>query len=143
MFKFNVVQQGDGLELLRSLPPQCARIGHFDPQYRGSLDRLQYGNEGVSRQRERAALPQMSAEFIDECRREFVRVLTPSGYLFQWADDFHVLMDDHKRTAGLEPVARISWDNLRLGMGYRVRHRGDDLLIFQKSPLLAKATWRD
>src|SRR6516225_1397458 len=33
--------------------------------------------------------------------------------------------------------------SLRLGMGYRARNRGDYLLVLQKPPLRAKATWRD
>jgi site-specific DNA-methyltransferase (adenine-specific) len=30
-----------------------------------------------------------------------------------------------------------------MGMGYRARHRGDDLVVLQKPPLKAKVTWRD
>ena len=51
----NVAQQGDALELLRSLPDGCTPLVFFDPQYRGVLDKLAYGNEGA-RQRERAKL---------------------------------------------------------------------------------------
>jgi site-specific DNA-methyltransferase (adenine-specific) len=43
----------------------------------------------------------------------------------------------------LEPVDLIAWDSLRLGNGYRTRRRGDYLLVQQKPPLRAKATWRD
>ena len=48
----NVVQRGDALALLRSLPDGCTSLVFFDPQYRGVLGHLQYGNEG-SRQRGR------------------------------------------------------------------------------------------
>ena len=34
----NVVQRGDALTLLRSLPDGCTPLVFFDPQYRGVLD---------------------------------------------------------------------------------------------------------
>ena len=40
-------------------------------------------------------------------------------------------------------VDLIAWDNLRPGNGYRSRRRGGYLLVLQKPPLRAKATWRD
>ena len=39
----------------RSVP-----VAFLDPQYRGVLDHLAYGNEGVRRGAARAALPQMT-----------------------------------------------------------------------------------
>ena len=76
----NVVQRGDALTLLRSLRDSCSPLVFFDPQYRGVLDHLQYGNEG-SRQRGRAELLAMTSNYIDACCRETARVLKPSGYL--------------------------------------------------------------
>ena len=35
-----------GLELMRSLESQSIHLAFFDPQYRGVLDKMQYGNEG-------------------------------------------------------------------------------------------------
>ena len=32
-FKPNAINLGDGLELLRSLPANCAKLVFFDPQY--------------------------------------------------------------------------------------------------------------
>jgi site-specific DNA-methyltransferase (adenine-specific) len=52
--KRNVAQSGDALDLLRSLPDACAALAFFDPQHRGVLDKLAFGNEGA-RQRERCA----------------------------------------------------------------------------------------
>ena len=71
----------DALTLLRSLPDGCAVAAFFDPQHRGVLDRLQYGNEGA-RQKHRCALPAMDDGYIDQCCREIARVLRPSGYSF-------------------------------------------------------------
>ena len=38
----NVVQCGDALTLLRSLPDSCTPLVFFYPEYRGVLDRLQH-----------------------------------------------------------------------------------------------------
>src|SRR5258708_36906003 len=46
-FARNVAQRGDALELLRSLPDACAALAFFDPQHRGVLDKLAFGNEGA------------------------------------------------------------------------------------------------
>jgi site-specific DNA-methyltransferase (adenine-specific) len=139
----DVALRGDALVLLRSLPDGCTPLVFFDPQYRGVLDKLQYGNEGA-RQRGRFALPAMSDDYIDQCCREAARALAPSGYLLRWADTFHLCEGDHRRLADVLPcVDLVAWDCLRMGMGYRTRRRGDYLLILQKPPLRAKGTWRD
>jgi site-specific DNA-methyltransferase (adenine-specific) len=139
----NVALRGDALTLLRSLPDGCTPLVFFDPQYRGVLDRQQYGNEGA-RQKGRVALPSMTGENIDLCCREAARVLAPGGYLLRWVDTFHLCEGDHRRIADvLTCVGLIAWDCLRMGMGYRARYRGDYLLVLQKPPLRAKSTWRD
>jgi len=133
----------DALELLRSLSDGCAAAAFFDPQHRGVLDRLRFGNEGA-RQKNRCALPAMTDDYIDRCSRDIARVLRPSGYLFAWADTFRLCRADHLRVADvLTCVDLISWNSGRLGMGYRSRRCGDYLLVLQKPPLRAKATWRD
>jgi site-specific DNA-methyltransferase (adenine-specific) len=85
----------------------------------------------------------MTDDFIDTCCREAARVLTPSGYLLRWTDTFHLCVADHLRIAELQCVDLIAWDSLRMGMGYRTRRRGDYLLVLQKPPIKARATWRD
>jgi site-specific DNA-methyltransferase (adenine-specific) len=142
MYQRNVAQHGDALKLLRSLPDHCTPLVFFDPQYRGVIDKLKYGNEGA-RQSGRFKLPQMTADYIDACCREAARVLKPSGYLLRWTDTFHLCEADHQRVTELQCVDLIAWDNLRLGNGYRSRRRGDYLLVLQKPPKRAKATWRD
>jgi site-specific DNA-methyltransferase (adenine-specific) len=145
IFERNVAQRGDALELLRSLPDGCARLGFFDPQFRELLERQKYGNEGEQRQSVRAALPAMSANYIDAVVREFARVLAPSGYLMRWCDKFVLCEALHLRIPAdlFKVVDLIVTDSLRLGMGYRARCRGDFLLVTQRPPILAKATWRD
>jgi site-specific DNA-methyltransferase (adenine-specific) len=140
----NVAQRGDALALLRSQPDACAALAFFDPQFREVLDKLAYGNEGA-RQSERCNLPQMSAAYIDDCLREIARVLRPSGYCFRWIDDFGLCEGHHSRIGSdcLGRVGLLAWDNERMGMGYRLRQRGDHLLVLQKPPLKAKTTWSD
>jgi site-specific DNA-methyltransferase (adenine-specific) len=142
MYHRNVAQHGDALSLLRSLPDRCTPLVFFDPQYRGVLDKLKYGNEGA-RQKGRFNLPAMSSDYIDQCCREVARVLAPSGYLLRWTDTFHLCEADHLRITEVRCVDLIAWDSLRLGNGYRSRRRGDYLLVLQKPPLAAKKTWRD
>jgi site-specific DNA-methyltransferase (adenine-specific) len=143
-FARNVAQTGDTLELLRSLPDGCTPLVFFDPQHRSTLDRLKFGNEG-QRQRRRAQLPAMSEEYIDSSCIEIARVLRPSGYLMLWSDTYRLVEASHLRIprALLEPVDLIAWDNLRQSMGKRSRRRGDYLIVLQKPPLRAYATWRD
>ena len=86
----------------------------------------------------------MTDDYIDQCSREIARALTPSGYLMLWADTFNVCRAHHLRIADVLPcVDLIAWDHGRIGNGYRSRRRGSYLLVLQKPPLLAKATWRD
>jgi site-specific DNA-methyltransferase (adenine-specific) len=138
----DVALREDAFTLLCSLPDGCTPLVFFDPQYREVLDRLAYGNEGA-RQRERCALPAMTSGYIDACCREIARVLTASGYLMLWADTFRLCTGAHLRIDILPPVDLIVWDNLRPGNGYRSRRRGGYLLVLQKPPPRAKATWRD
>jgi site-specific DNA-methyltransferase (adenine-specific) len=135
---------GDARTLLGSLPDGISAAAFFDPQHRSTtLDRLRYGNEGA-RQKQRCALPAMSDCYIEACCRDIARVLRPSGYLFLWVDTFRLCRGDHLHVADVLPcVDLIAWDNERFGMGYRSRRCGDYLLILQKPPIRAKATWHD
>ena len=140
-FQRNNPQHGDALELLQSLQ-ECTRLVFFDPQHRDNLNKLKYGNEGA-RQQERCLLPQMATDYIEKCCRESARVLMPSGYLMLWQNAFGVCEGWHQRLADvLKCVDLIAWDNQRLGMGYRARRRGDYVVVLQKPPLKARATWR-
>lgn len=56
----NQRNQCDGRDLLAALEPGSIPLCIFDPQYRGVLDKMPYGSEGVSRGRRRSELPQMS-----------------------------------------------------------------------------------
>jgi site-specific DNA-methyltransferase (adenine-specific) len=145
VYQHNVAQSGDALALLRSLRDSCAALVWFDPQYREVLEKLNYGNEGVGRQQARAALPAMTGDYIDSVCRECMRVLRPSGYLMRWVDVFGLCTGQQLRIVNetCACVDLIAWDNLRMGMGYRSRRRGDYLLVFQKPPIKAKSTWRD
>ena len=133
----------DGLTLMSKLPEDCISTAFFDPQYRGVLDKLSYGNEGVLRGKQRSALPQMSSETISEFVRAIHRVLGPSGHLILWIDKFHLCsgIDDWTRGTTLETVDLITWNKGRIGMGYRTRRAAEYLIILQKSPKRAKGIW--
>ena len=135
----------DGLELMRGLESSSITLCFFDPQYRGVLDKMKYGNEG-ERQKGRASLVQMSQEQICAFLGEIERLLKPSGYLMLWIDKFHLcegispwLEGAHLR---LKSVDLITWDKCKMGMGYRTRRQSEYLLALQKPPLRAKDTWR-
>ena len=80
-FPLNTKLKMDGLTLLKSLEDCSVSAVFFDPQYRGILDKMNYGNEG-ERQIERSKLAQMSERKIISFVREINRVLKPSSHLF-------------------------------------------------------------
>ena len=71
----------DGLDFLARLPNEAIPLAFLDPQYRGILDKLAYGNEGVNRGRARAALQQMDETTIVAFVQAIDRVLAASGHL--------------------------------------------------------------
>lgn len=88
--KLNARMKMDGRKLLAALPPKTIPVAFFDPQYRGVLDKMQYGNEGKKRGQRRCALEQMSEQVIADFIRAIDKVLIPSGHLFLWIDKFHL-----------------------------------------------------
>ena len=141
-YQVNSAQKGDALALLRSLPDDCTPLVFFDPQYRGVMDKLKFGNEGA-RQQGRFKLPPMVDGYIDTCCREVMRLLIPSGYSMMWTDTFNLCEAHHLRVADVcKVVDLLAWDNQRMGMGKRTRRQGDYLLIMQKPPI-TPSTWRD
>jgi site-specific DNA-methyltransferase (adenine-specific) len=131
-------QRGDALMLL---PSDAVPLVFFDPQHRAVLDHLKFGNEGA-RQRGRALFPAMSEDAIAAIENEIARILAPTGYLMRWADTFGLCEAHHLRIP-LKTVDLIAWNSLRIGMGKRSRRRGDYLLVLQKPPIRAGATWKD
>lgn len=132
----------DGRVLLRKLPDGSVRLVFFDPQYRGVMEHLQYGNEGA-RQKGRASLVQMPEEVIAEFVQEIDRVLAPTGHLMLWVDKFHLVQGVHPwlNATALRVVDLVTWDKARIGMGYRTRRRSEYLVVLQKEPTKAKGFW--
>ena len=132
----------EGLHLLSTLPDGGVPVVFFDPQYRGVLEHLSYGNEGETRGSPRRALRQMTGE-IPEFVREIGRVLMPSGHLFLWMDKFHLCSGFADWITGtrLEVVDMITWSKRKLGMGYRSRRVGEHLVVLQQPPRRAKGVW--
>lgn len=141
----NMRNQGDGMDLLRSISSKEAAIVIFDPQYRGVLDKLAYGNEGAARGAARVALAQMTEDVIRLFIQEIARVLRPSGHLFLWVDKFHLCEGTSSWTRGteLECVDMITWDKGKFGNGYRTRRQAEYILVWQNPPKRAKGVWMD
>ena len=143
-FAINTKNKGDGLVLLSGIKSDSIACSFFDPQYRGVLDKLNYGNEGA-RQKGRHILPQMSEEVICQFIKEIDRVLAPSAHLFLWIDKFH-LMEGFKswlNGTNLSVVDCIVWNKMKIGMGYRTRRKSEYLVVIQKNPKRAKGVWND
>ena len=135
----------DGLILMSCIDDSCISAAFFDPQYRGILDKLKYGNEGKSRGKARSSLPQMDEATITSFIHEINRVLKESGHLFLWVDKFHLCQGvlDWFMDTELHLVDLIVWDKGKIGMGYRTRRKSEYLIVFQKAPVKAKSCWRD
>ena len=140
----NQPNQFDGLELLAQLEPASLPVCVLDPQYRGVLDKMRYGNEGVNRGRARSALPQMSEETISNFIARIASALIPSGHLFLWVDKYHLCtgIGPWVEREQLEVVDLITWNKGRIGMGYRTRRSAEYLLVAQKLPKRAKGVWQ-
>ncbi len=134
----------DGLEFLSAIPPESIPVAFLDPQYRGVLDKLAYGNEGISRGGKRAALAQMPEDVILDFVRGIDRVLIPSGHLFLWVDKFHLCQGVSGWLDGtqLEIVDLVTWDKGTFGMGYRTRRRAEYCIVLQRDPRRAKGVWK-
>lgn len=135
----------NGIDLLQKLPNEKIRTAFFDPQYRGILDKLSYGNEGVNRGKARSQLEQMSEATIMEFIFLIDKRLLPSGYLFLWVDKFHLVSGIQnwiKDTPSLQTVDMITWCKGKIGMGYRTRRTSEYLIVIQKKPQVAKSTWK-
>lgn len=140
----NQRNQMNGLYLLDLLDGSSVKVVFFDPQYRGILDKMSYGNEGKNRGKERSSLPQMSEETIKDFLAKIERILKSNGYLFLWIDKFHLMEGVKKwfeKFKTLEIVDMITWDKKKMGMGYRSRRRNEYCVVVQKEPRQAKSTW--
>ena len=134
----------DGLKFLALLPEASIPVAFFDPQYRGVLEKLAYGNEGVGRGKRGAALEQMQETEIAKFVSGIDRALIPTGHLFLWVDKFHLCQGVHAWMEGtsLSIVDMVTWDKGTFGLGYRTRRRGEYCVIMQKHPRRAKGVWQ-
>lgn len=143
----NARQKLDGYRMLRALEDECARLAVFDPQYRAVLDKLKFGNEGESRQKKRAELPQQTDQDIALFVEQIERVLKPSGYLALWVDKYLIGSGKHlgffRFCSWMSIVDLLCWDTQRFGMGRRLRSATQYLVIAQKHPGGAKETWHN
>lgn len=144
-YKLNKKQIADGIDLLSDINDGTITTAFFDPQYRGVLDKLQYGNEGKGRGKARSDLKQMDEDTIKQFIVQIDRVLKNSGHLFLWVDKYHLCngVQSWLENTDLNLVDMIVWDKDKIGMGYRSRHKSEYLIVIQKSPVRAKCCWDD
>ena len=142
--KPNTPLKMDGLEFLSKLPEESIPVAFFDPQFRGVYDKLQYGNEGVSRGRKRFSLEQMDDTTIVRFIEGIQRSLIPSGHLFLWVDKFHLVegVQPWIENTSIEIVDMITWSKKKMGMGYRSRQSAEYCIVLQKPPRRAKGVWK-
>ncbi|OHD53579.1 MAG: modification methylase [Spirochaetes bacterium GWF1_51_8] len=140
---YNKALKMEGLEFLSHISDNSIPVCFFDPQYRGIMDKMNYGNEGV-RQKLRAKLEQMSEEVISEFIKRIHQVMIPSGHLFLWIDKFHLCegFGDWLKNTSFRIVDLITWDKQKMGMGYRTRRQVEYLVVIQKEPQRAKGAWK-
>lgn len=144
-YKLNKKQIADGIDLLSDINDGTITTAFFDPQYRGVLDKLQYGNEGKGRGKARSDLQQMDEDTIKQFIVQIDRVLKNSGHLFLWVDKYHLCngVQSWLENTDLNLVDIIVWDKDKIGMGYRSRHKSEYLIVIQKSPVRAKGCWNN
>ena len=140
--RINSKNEMDGLSFLSNINDNVISACFFDPQYRGIMEKMNYGNEG-QRQKARAVLSQMDDKTIRSFILEINRVLQPSGHLFLWIDKFHLCEGTAHwfKDTLLSQVDLITWDKGKIGMGYRTRRKSEYLLVLQKKPSRAKGVW--
>lgn len=143
----NARQRMDGLDLLRSLADRSVACVIYDPEYRQGLDRLAFGNEGESRQSDRAALPQMDDAMIAAFFVEINRVLQSSGHIALFIDKYALVERSwEKWLPEISPLRTVDvqiWDKQRIGMGRRFRSRFEAMLVIQKGPTRAEGIWKN
>ncbi|MCY3660037.1 MAG: DNA methyltransferase [Caldilineaceae bacterium] len=134
----------DGLKLLAEIEPGSVPLCIFDPQYRGILDKMAYGNEGVARGRQRCQLPQMDDATITAFLQAITKSITHSGHIFLWTDKYHLCSGIQPWLDGLDVsvVDLVTWNKDRMGMGYRTRRYSEYLVILQRHPIRAKGVWQ-
>lgn len=142
--RLNFKMKMDGLKFLSRLPQESFPVAFLDPQYRGVLDKLGYGNEGKKRGQARHALQQMNEETICQFVQGISRALMPRGHLFLWMDKFHLCTGFSGWLSGtrLDVVDMMTWHKEKIGMGYRTRRASEHLIILQKEPRRAKGVWK-
>ena len=133
----------DGRVFLQKLPADTLPAVFFDPQYRGVLDKMNYGNEGKTRGVARSKLAQMDLKTIFQFIDIISDKLMPSGHLFLWVDKFHLFntIQDLVQTTMLKVVDMVVWDKGRMGMGYRTRRSSEYCIVMQKLPTRVKGVW--
>ncbi|RHZ36690.1 DNA-methyltransferase [endosymbiont GvMRE of Glomus versiforme] len=129
-FAHNSVNQGNGLELLRSLPTNSTKLVFFDPQY-------EIANK-VSRIKNWPLIYQTSQQ-INQFLKEIARVLKPSGFCLLWINKTLPITGQFltwlKHVSNLKMVDLLMWNKPHFGFGSYFRNQTEFALLLQKYPL--------
>ena len=145
MIESNATNKFDGLALLSKMPKESVSCVFFDPQYRGVLDAMKFGNEKTGRQKARANLTQMDESTIKKFIKNYDRILKASGYMFLWLDKYELCTGSFRnwlRGTSLCVVDLIVWNKMHKGLGRRSRHYCEFVVVIQKKPKTIK-NWTD
>lgn len=139
----NEPQVMNGLLLLNAIPDEVIPVVFFDPQYQGIMEKMSYGNAGVSRAKKRMQLQQMTNETIHRFLKQIHRILIKSGHVFLWIDKYHLCEGIHYwfNLSDFELVDMLVWHKDKMGQGYRSRRTCEYCVVLQKKPKRVKNVW--
>ena len=131
----NAVNEGDGLELLRSLKNEVAQLVIFDPQYKDTKNTAKHVNEHYYKLPHANQDEQNIKDFV----KEIARVLKPSAFLLFWIDDLILIKSNFKQwiSEPLKVIEILIWKKgkfVGLGINY-FRKNCEYALLIQKEPL--------
>ena len=134
----------DGLDFLAMLPACAIPVAFLDPQYRGVLEKLSYGNEGKDRGKRRCALEQMTDAVIGRFVRGINRALIPVGPPVPVGRQVPPVPRRAPVVRRNQPRYRRSSNvgQRHIRHGYRTRRRAEYCVVLQKQPRKAKGVWK-
>ncbi|KLL05268.1 MAG: adenine-specific DNA methylase [Mycoplasmataceae bacterium RV_VA103A] len=130
---YNTVQEGDGLELLKSLGGETAQLVIFDPQYR-PVEETNRTTETFYKQPNQ----EQSEMNITAFFKEINRILKPSAFCLLWIDDNILIKGNYKQWIpnNLKVKELLIWMKkgfIALGWEY-FRQGCEYALLIQKEP---------
>ena len=140
-FLLNVVQEGDGLELLRDLKDEVAQLVIFDPQYKDAEEvgvvHKKFKDKKRNLYYKLDFLKEQSSLDIKKFLLPIERILKPNGYFCLWIDKKTFLNRSWFEwlPSNLKIKEILIWVNKFPKMGHAlIRNHAEYCLLGQKSP---------